>query len=204
MNFLKSMPKEKLQKVALVAILSLISVGAVGNFYIRSHLTKLSAERDRVAKLRTQLDLAQSSVKTEAKNNEVRDQLHAFILAQREKTISGDPFSWIVREISLLAEKHPIRVVSLRPGTKLPNTIKSKYDMFATRLELEGTYDQLGAFIRELENNFATGQIRALEVTASDPTHAQCRAALELGLLVQSDDIAKTAAKPSTEAKKDL
>ena len=42
MNFLKSMPKEKLQKVALVAILSLISVGAVGNFYIGKHLTKLS------------------------------------------------------------------------------------------------------------------------------------------------------------------
>src|SRR5213594_4062408 len=114
MNFLKSMPKEKLQKVALVVILTLIGVGAVGNFYVASHLTKLSAERDRVAKLHTQLDLAQSTVKTEAKNNEVRDQIHVFIETQSEKAISGDPFSWVVREISLLAEKHPIRVVSLR------------------------------------------------------------------------------------------
>ncbi len=204
MNFLKSMPKKKLQKVILVAILSLIGIGAVGNFYVGIGLTKLSTERARLVKLRTQLDSAQSNAKQEAQNDQLREQIRAFVDGHRQKMISGDPFSWIVREISLLAEGHVVRVAALRPGTKYANIVKPKYEMFTTRIELEGAYDQIGKFIKELENTFVTGQIRSLEVTSSDPTRGQCRATLDLALLTRPDEAATPAHKLSEGANKSL
>jgi len=204
MKFLKSMSKVKLQKVILVATLSLIGIGAVGNFYVGTEWTKLSTKRDRLVKLHTQLDLAQSNAKQEAQNNQLREQIQAFVDGQRQKMISGDPFSWVVREISLLAEGHAVRVSALQPGTKYANIVKPKYEMFTTRIELEGAYDQIGKFIKELENAFVTGQIRSLEVASSDPTHAQCRATLELALLARPDEAATPAPKTSEGEKKSL
>ncbi len=204
MKFLKSMPKNKLQKLILVAVVSLIGVGAVGNFFVWTELTELSTERERLVKLHTQLDLAQSDANQEAQNNQLREQIQAFVDGQRQKMISGDPFSWVVREISLLAEGHIVRVAALRPGSTYANIVRPKYEMFTTRIELEGAYDQIGKFIKELENAFVTGQIRSLEVTSTDPTHAQCRATLELALLERPDEAATPAPKSSEGVKKSL
>jgi Tfp pilus assembly protein PilO len=196
MKFLKSVPKEKLQKIVLAIIVTLIALGAMGNFWIGAQWSRWSADRDRIAKLKTDIEEFQAAAAQEASNTELRDQIKAFVDAQQHRMVSGDPFSWVVREVSLLAEKHPIRVLGMRPGDRRTGPQRARYELFFTRLEVEGTYDQLGVFLRDLENTFATSQIRSLEMSAPDSTRPVCRMALDCAFPV----LPQTPAKP-TEGK---
>ena len=201
MKFLKSIPKQKLQKVVFVIIVTLIVLGAMGNFWIAKNWSDWSSHRDEIVKLGTQIDQIQTSMRQEASNTDLRDQIKTFVDAQQQRMVTGDPFSWVVREVSLLAEKHPVRVTGMRPGEITPNTQRSRYSMFATRLEVEGTYDQIGVFIKDFENRFATSQIRSLEMSSPDPTRSVCRVSLDCALLMLPSDAAKLPAKPAEEKK---
>ncbi len=196
MRFLKSVPKEKLQKIVLAIILTLIALGAMGNFWIGAQWSQWSSDRDRIAKLQTEIEQFQAAAQQEASNTQLRDQMKAFVEAQQQRMVSGDPFSWVVREVSLLAEKHPIRVLGMRPGDVRLSGQRNRYDLFFTRLELEGTYDQLGVFLRDLENSFSTSQIRSLEMMAPDPSRPVCRMTLDCAFPV----LPREATKP-TEGK---
>ena len=201
MRFLKSMPKQKLQKIVFVIIVTLIILGAMGNFWIAKEWSELSSHRDEIRKLGTQIDQVQTSTRQEVSTTDLRDQIKTFVDAQQQRMVSGDPFSWVVREVSLLAERHPVRVTGMRPGEITPNTQKSRYVMFTTRLEVEGTYDQVGVFIKDFENSFATSQIRSLEMSSPDPTRSICRVSLECALLMLPADSTKPLAKPTEEKK---
>jgi hypothetical protein len=191
MRFWKSIPKEKLQKIVLAVILTLIALGAMSNFWIRAQYAQWSSDRERIAKLQTEIDQFQAAALQESSNTELRDQMKAFVEAQQQRMVSGDPFSWVVREVSLLAEKHPIRVLGMRPGESRLSNQRSRYDVFSTRLELEGTYDQLGVFLRDLENSFSTSQVRSLEMSAPDPSKPVCRMTIDCAFLVLPRDTTK-------------
>jgi hypothetical protein len=188
MKFLKSMPKEKLQKVILVAIVALIAVGALIKLFVGPGFAKLSAEGARVEKLKTELKETQAALDSEASNAQLRDRLKTFVTEQRQRMVSGDSFSWVVREVTLVAEKHPVRVSGMRPGTKFNNATKSRYEMFVTHVEADGTYDQVGAFLRDLENSFPTGELRGLELTANEASRGQCRVVFDIALPVSPSE----------------
>jgi len=201
MKLLKSIPKQKLQKIVFVILVTLIALGVMGNFWIAKEWSEWSSHRDEIAKLGTQIDQVQTSLQQEASNTDLRDHIKTFVDAQQQRMVSGDPFSWVVREVSLLAERHPIHVIGMRPGEITSNTQKSRYNMFTTRLEVEGTYDQVGVFIKEFENNFSTSQIRSLEMSAPDPSRSVCRVSIDCALLMLPADSTKPAVKPTEEKK---
>jgi len=201
MKLLRSMPKEKLQKIAFVVILTLIALGGMGNFWIVREWSAWTSTRDQIAKLATEIDRLQTVASQEASNTDLRDKIKAFVETQQQRMVSGDPFSWFVREVSLLAEKHPVRVRGMHPGETAPNTQRSRYDIFTARLEVEGTFDHVGTFIRDFENSFSTSQIRSLEMSAPDPTRSVCRSSFECAIPILPRDAAPTAANPLAEPK---
>ena len=196
MNYLRSMPKDKLQKAAVVVVLSVIGVSAVGNFYICKQLSALSTSKREIAEYRTKIDDAERASKQAALDERVREQVAAFVEEQRATMVSGDPFGWFVRQVSQLAERHPVRLLGMRPGAKLPHGRKSGYQTFTARIEIEADYDQLGAFAADFENKFPTGEIRSLEISSSDANGLERHATMELALLILPDsDKSPTAAK---------
>ena len=165
MNFLRAIPKEKLQKVILVLILTPIGVAAVGNFYTARQFSTWSANRQRIRDLKRQIEEAERNAKQAIQNQQMRAQVASFVEAQQETMISGDPFTWVVRQISLLAEQHPVRVLAMRPGSKAQHELKSSYGVFTAQIEIEAGYDQLGVFLQDFENKFPTAEIRSLAIS---------------------------------------
>jgi hypothetical protein len=151
--------------------------------------------RDKVAALTDQIAEAEKKARQAAASEEYREQVREFVTAQQAGMIRGDPFAWVVREITLLAETHPIQVMGLRPGAKGEPAERPKYPTYLTRLEVAGAYDQLGAFVRDLENRFSTAEIRSLVVTGEE--HGRHQAVLDLRLLIQPD---KPSKKPEANA----
>ena len=109
--------------------------------------------------------------------------MQAFVDTQRATMVSGDPFAWVVREIELLAENQPVRDVAPRTGTVVRHPRKDRYECYVTHIEFVGSYNQIGAFVQELENKFPEAEIRSLDIAGSDNAEAGHRAAIDLALM---------------------
>ena len=167
MSFLRNIPKDKLQKIVLVAVISLIAMVVVGHFYLGRQITTWTVSKRQIAQLNQQVADADRANKQEVDSKQMRETATAFVGTQEGTMITGDPFTWVVRQISLLAEQHPVHVISMNPGGKVQDDVRPRYSLYTTRIDVEGTYDQLGAFIEDFENKFPTGRIHSLGLVPS-------------------------------------
>lgn len=201
MNFLKSLPKDKLQKVVVVGILTLIGVLIIVQFHIRSQLTTLADANKKIADLQAKIDDAENKARSITKNRALFERMRSFSAQQKATMVSGDPFSWIVREISLLSEQRPVKVLALRPGVVAQHTKNSRYKTYSFKIDLSGSYDGIGEYVRDLENKFPTGVVRSLEINNGGP-NSDDRASLDVALLVQPEEEKPVAPPAKPEPKK--
>jgi Tfp pilus assembly protein PilO len=202
MKFLQDIPKEKLQKIILVAIIGLGVTIAVFIFYVNKQLDALREAAPQTAGLHNQIAEAEK----EAKANRQLEQQRAAIVqladAQRAVMVTGDSLSWTIRAIGDLAEKHPVHISGWRPAGKTNNRINSRYEAFTMQLEIEGDYDALGRFIEALENKFATGEIRQMEMINPGSSDTQRRVNLSISIpILPEKHRPPTPAPVGTEAK---
>jgi hypothetical protein len=197
LNFLRHLPKDKLQKIVLTWIVTLSAVVGVVQGYVLKDWSALNDTRRRVAQLNEQIQQAERKAREAAQDVVQRDRVKSFVQAQQAAMIAGDPFAWVVREISLLAEQHPVHVLGMRSGGKGQNVTKSSYDVFTAQIEVEAGYDELGVFLQDFENKFPTAEVRSLSIVSIDDTHPERRATIELAFLVRPDtDLCKGETKP--------
>jgi hypothetical protein len=196
-GYFSKLPKDKLQKVVLICVLSLIAVVGVVQFYLLKNWSALAETQVGIAKLQDQIQQADRKARSAAQDVAHRAEAKAFVEAQWATMVTGDPFAWVVREISLLAEQHPVHVGGLHPGSKAESDGKSKSLVYKTRIEFSGTYDQIGVFVRDLENRFPTSEIESLSVSGSADDKGEHTGSLDIGLRMQPPEPAK-----KTEAKK--
>jgi hypothetical protein len=197
LRILRKLPKEKLQKIVLICVLSIIAVVGVIQFYVLGNWTALADTRAQIAKLDDQIHQAESKARDARQDVAYRADVKSFVETQRAAMISGDPFAWVVREISLLAEQHPVRINALNAGAKGESVGSLKGETYTTRIDVSAAYDQIGEFVRDLENRFPTAQIRSLTVAGNANDKGEHSAVLDLVLRLQPTEPARKA-----EAKK--
>src|SRR5579859_4149858 len=143
---LRKLPKDKLQKIVLVCVLTLIAFASVIEFYVLKNWNGITESKGQIAKLKDQIGQAERKQRNAKQDMAYRTEVSSFVETQRAAMITGDPFAWVVREISLLAEQHPVRITGLHPGGKESGG-KSKSQTYGARIEFSGTYDQIGLFV---------------------------------------------------------
>jgi len=198
LRFLRKLPKQKLQKVALICVLTLIAVVGVIQFYVLKNWKALADAEASITKLNDQIRQAERKARDAKQDIAYRAELKSFVETQRAAMISGDPFACVVREISLLAEQHPVRVTALHPGDTVESSGKSKRQMYATQIDLSGTYDQIGEFVRDLENKFPTAEIQSLSMSGNADDKGQHSATLNISLPVQPPEPSKNVREKGT------
>ncbi len=197
--FLKKMPKQKLQQVVLVCIVILAAVVGVVELYVLKNWTELTETKASITKLADQIHESERQARGAQQDVAHRAEVKSFVEAQQAAMVSGDPFAWVVREISLLAEQHPVRITALHPGIKSETTGESKGRTYMCGIDVSGTYDQIGAFVRDLENKFSTAEIQSLSMGGSADDKGQHGATLTITLRVLPPEPSKkTEAKKST------
>ena len=182
MKLFANWSKETIQKVVTVTMFSAGAVYGITYYYT---LRQLGLSREWKSEIRTHQEHIEEVKEMEAtarKEARLRKQVEVFVAAHRNGMITGDPFAWVVREISLLAEDHPVSVAGIRAVGADKLGLKNQYDTFSTEIELLGGYDQIGKFLEGLENRFAAGTVRSLLLSGqADGRH---RATLKFTLLV--------------------
>ncbi|MGO9245263.1 MAG: hypothetical protein ACLPT4_00785 [Verrucomicrobiia bacterium] len=198
-TFLKKIPKEKLQQVVLVCIVILAAVAGVVELYVLKNWTELTETEASITKLADQIREGERQARGAQQDVAHRAEVKSFVEAQQAAMVSGDAFAWVVREISLLAEQHPVRITALHPGIKSETTGESKGRTYMCGIDVSGTYDQIGAFVRDLENKFTTAEIQSLSMGGSADDKGQHGATLTITLRVLPPEPSKkTEAKKST------
>jgi cell division protein FtsL len=195
--FLKKLPKEKLQKVVFVCIVTLAAVVGVVELYVLKNWSALTDVKASVVKLNDQILEAERRAHGAQLDVAHRTEVKSFVEEQQAAMVSGDPFAWVVREISLLAQQHPVRINALRPGIKLEVGGESKSRTYTVGIDFSGTYDQIGTFVQDLENRFSTAEIRSFSVGGNADDRGQHGASLTITLRVQPPEPTRKA-----EAKK--
>ncbi|HTS19415.1 MAG TPA: hypothetical protein VMP11_17695 [Verrucomicrobiae bacterium] len=197
-SFIKKLPKEKLQQVVFICVVMLATIVGVVNFYVLknwSALTEINANIDKIND-----DIVAAERRTRGAQSDVahRAEVKSFVEAQKGTMVSGDPFAWVVREFTLLAQQHPVQVSGLHPGAKIETAANSKNRTYTAGIDLSGTYDQIGTFVRDLENKFPTAEIRALSMSGSAEDQGQHNASLTIVLRVRPPEpVRKTEVKKS-------
>lgn len=203
MKMFGDISKDKLQKIILVAIVTTAAIAAVYIFYIGRALGEKQKSRDNAAKLENDIQAAQTKAKDDRLLEAQRSEITAFVETQKSAMVTGDPYSWCVRQISLFGEKYPVRILGVRPGVKSKHFRKEQYDVFEVQMEVEGTYDQLGRFLCGFENQFATAEIRKLEIQSVGATGADRRLGFTVAFLMLPENPvgkASPATRNTTEA----
>jgi Tfp pilus assembly protein PilO len=198
LDSLRHLPKNKLQKVVLVGVVMLCAVMIVTQVYVVANLSALGDAKKRIAKCKDQIQQAENAARQAVQDEAYRQQVKSFVETQQTTMITGDPFAWVVREISLLAEKHPVHVAGLRPGGMIESADKSKSQTYTSRIEFTGTYDQIGAFVCDLENKFPTSAVRMLSISGSPEDKGQHQAAVDLALRIQPEQLSKKVEEKKT------
>jgi Tfp pilus assembly protein PilO len=191
--FLKKMPKQKLQQVVFVCIAILAALVGVVELYVLKNWAELTETDANIAKLTDQIREGERQARGAQQDVAHRMEVKSFVEAQQAAMVSGDPFAWVVREISLLAEQHPVRVTALHPGEKSDTAGESKSRTYACGIDVSGTYDQIGAFVQDLENKFSTAEIRSFTMGGSAEDIGQHTATLVITLRVLPPDPSKKA-----------
>lgn len=182
LSYFRKLPKEKLQKVVLICVLTLIAVVGVVEFYVLGNWSALRDAEANITKLNDQIRQSERKARDAKQDVAYRAEVKSFAETQRSAMVSGDPFAWVVREISLLAEQHPVRVTALHPGGRAESSGKSPSQTYTTRIDFSGTYDQIGEFIRDLENRFPTAEIQSLSVSGNADDKGLHAVALDVAL----------------------
>jgi hypothetical protein len=202
LKFLRRLPKGKLQKLVFVGIVTLGAVVGVVQCYLLKNWSELNDTRNRIAKFNDQIRQANHTARKAAQDETEREQVKSFLDAQHSAMITGDPFAWVVREITLLSEGYPVHVMGIQPGGKEQQGSKETYDVFTMHMEIEAGYDELGVFLRDIENKFPTIQIRLLDLSVGETEGPKRHASLRLAFLIQPETVpGPISDKPKQEKK---
>jgi hypothetical protein len=104
-GYLQKLPKDKLQKIVLICIVTLVTLLGTAQFYVLKNWNTLTETKNQIAKLDDQIREGERKTRQASQDVAHRAQVKAFVETQRAAMISGDPFAWVVRELSLLAEQ---------------------------------------------------------------------------------------------------
>ncbi len=189
MNLTGNLPKEKLQKLVMVGIGTVALIAVALQLHLGRKWRSYSESKREITRLSGEITDAERRQQELQASVGVREQLGEFVDAQQAKMVGGDALAWVVRELSTLADKHPVRVLSLRPDGGSGQAGEAKATTYKARLEVAGEYDQLGNFIRDLENEFPTAEIRSLEIAGNTSGPGKHQANLDLLLMVRPEPL---------------
>jgi hypothetical protein len=182
MKLFQNWSKETFQKVFITVIFTSSALYGTMYYYVLKQVGLLKEARSEVTLTEHLIAEAEKMAEEAQRDQPNREQVMTFVETHRGGMITGDPFAWVVREISLLGENRPVQILGLHPGAKDNVSLKNRYATFSLRIDLAGRYDEIATFIRDLENRFATGRVKALEFSGSPSGQHQAR--LDLVLLV--------------------
>jgi Tfp pilus assembly protein PilO len=172
---MSKLPKEKRDKIILVALCTVVACAALWMGLIRSQNTRLKAAREEVEKSRAQVNRGQETLKSKDEVIAAYDEVAAR-LQQRETAMAApnDMYSWLIETLNKFRAGYRIEIPQF--GRELPTEVGifAKFPYRAALFSVRGTahYHDFGRFLADFENAHPYIRVQNIELEplADTPT----------------------------------
>lgn len=167
---MNKLPKEKRDKIILVAIVTIATCAALWLLLINSQRQVLRIVRQDAQKSRDQLARGEATLKSKDDVKKQFDQASR-LLQQREKAMAApnDMYSWLIQTLNDFRVNYRVEIPQF--GRELPAEVGmfAKFPYRAALFNVRGTahYHDFGRFLADFENAFPYIRVQNIELSPS-------------------------------------
>ena len=165
---MKRLSKQKRDQLILVCIVTLAVLAAIWFLVIRSQKESLQSlrsqriEKDKKAESMREKVKVATAVKTQA------DEVDAKLVEKEQDMASGDYYASLVNTIRKFKLPYKLDIPQFSPAASMTDCdLLPKFPYKQVRIVISGNgyYEEIGKFIADFENEYATSRIVNLELT---------------------------------------
>jgi membrane protein YdbS with pleckstrin-like domain len=164
---MNKLPKEKRDKIILIALGTVVACVAVWLLVINMQRTALRNVREQVTKSREQLARGEATLKAQAQVNQEFEEV-SMALKQRETAMAApnDMYSWLIQTLNGFRSGYKVEIPQF--GREIPAEVGCfpKFPYRAAVFNLRGSayYHDFGRFLADFENTFPNIRVQNVEL----------------------------------------
>jgi hypothetical protein len=179
---MKSLPKEKRDKIIFIAVLTVVALAALWFLMIRTQQGVLKKRAENIVAVQREVEYAQRLV---AQSDKIESDLEAanHRLEQIEGAmVSGDMYSWIIKTMNRFLINHRVEIPTFTPpglgGVGVFPEAQFPYKAATFAITGSAHFHDFGRFLADFENQFPCArvqnvQLEPLGTLAAKPEHAE-------------------------------
>jgi Tfp pilus assembly protein PilO len=165
---MKRLPKQKRDQLILVCIITLAVLAAIWLLLIRSQQESLKGLRTQKAKTESDSIGMRDKVKSADAVKAQLNQADAKLAEKEQDMVSGDYYASLVNTVSKFKLRYNLEIPQFSPAASVTDCdLLPKFPYKQVRIVISGSgyYEEIGKFIADFENEYATSRIVNLELT---------------------------------------
>jgi len=165
---MKRLSKQKRDQLILVSIVTLAVLAAIWFLLIRSQQESLQGLRVQKAKTESDSIGMRDKVKSADAVKTQLAQVNAKLAEKEQDMVSGDYYASLVNTVSKFKLRYKLEIPQFSPAASVTDCdLLPKFPYKQVRIVISGSgyYEEIGKFIADFENEYATTRIVNLELT---------------------------------------
>jgi Tfp pilus assembly protein PilO len=165
---MKRLSKQKRDQLILVCVMTLAVLAAIWFLLIRSQQESLQSLRAAKAKKETDSSSMREKVKNANAVKAQLDQVDAKLAEKEQDMVSGDFYASLVNTVTKFKTRYNLEIPQFSPAASVTDCdLLPKFPYKQVRIVISGTgyYEEIGKFIADFENEYATSRLVNLELT---------------------------------------
>jgi len=174
---MKRLSKQKRDQLILVCVMTLAVLAAIWFLLIRSQQESLQSLRAAKAKKETDSGSMRDKVKSANAVKAQLEQVEAKLAEKEQDMVSGDFYASLVNTVTKFKTRYNLEIPQFSPAASVTDCdLLPKFPYKQVRIVISGTgyYEEIGKFIADFENEYATSRLVNLElIPAAGPVDAK-------------------------------
>lgn len=177
---MNNLPKEKRDKIILVAVGTLFVVAALVFFVIRPQYAALADRATKIEGARGKLTTAERMASQSQQINRSLEDVSTRLRNIEDTMATGDMYSWIIKTLSQFQATYHVEIPNFNQPTVGEVGIFPKFPYQSATFAIRGTafYHDFGRFLADIENSFPCARVQNLDLEpigtmAANPQEAE-------------------------------
>jgi len=163
---MKNLPKEKRDRLIIVAVASIIAAVAVWYLLVRSQQSSAESLAKKITDQKAKVSGAERLVAT---TKELKSNLSAAsqkLTSIEETMASGDMYAWVIQTVGRFGAERKVEIPQFSREVTTDIGMFPKFPYKAAAFNVRGSayYHDLGQFLADFENSFPYARIQNLEI----------------------------------------
>jgi len=165
---MKRLPKQKRDQLILVCVVTLMVLAGLWFLVIRSQQESLRGLRSQKSTKETKAGQMRDKVKNANAVKAQLDEVDTVLVEKEQDMVSGDYYASLVNIIRKFKLPYKLDIPQFSPAASVTDVdLLPKFPYKQVRIVISGTgyYEEIGKFIADFENEYATSRIVNLELS---------------------------------------